>query len=72
MASNRPDYGQIIEQIVYDCAPYRTRGKVADYIPALAAVPADKFGIAIETVDGRSFQIGDAAERFSIQSISKL
>ncbi len=48
------------------------RGKVADYIPALAEIKPDKFAIAIETIDGQYFQTGDASERFSIQSISKV
>ena len=45
-------------------------GKVADYIPALARVPEDKFGIALVACDGREASAGDAHERFSIQSIS--
>ncbi len=47
-------------------------GKVASYIPALARVPADKFGMALVTVEGYEAHVGDAAERFSIQSISKV
>jgi glutaminase len=72
MPGEAADYPQILQQVLSDIAPYRARGRVADYIPALARVPADKFGIAIETADGRSFEVGDADERFSIQSISKL
>ncbi|EOW6644295.1 glutaminase B [Cronobacter muytjensii] len=48
------------------------QGKVADYIPALAEVPADRLGIAVCTVSGECFSAGDADERFSIQSISKV
>ena len=47
-------------------------GKVADYIPALAKVPADKFGAAIVTITGETACYGDCQEPFSIQSISKL
>ncbi len=47
-------------------------GKVADYIPALAQVPADKFGAAIVTVTGEKALFGDSQEYFSIQSISKV
>ncbi len=47
------------------------QGAVADYIPALARVPADRFGMAICTLDGELYCSGDAAESFSIQSISK-
>jgi glutaminase len=47
-------------------------GRVADYIPALADVPLDRFGMALVTVDGSVFEVGDARERFSIQSMSKV
>lgn len=47
-------------------------GRVADYIPALAAVDPKKFGIAVVTCDGQMAQAGDADEDFSIQSISKV
>ncbi len=46
-------------------------GSVADYIPALAAVSPDHFGISITGVTGRTHEAGDTATRFSIQSISK-
>lgn len=48
-----------------------TEGKNADYIPALAKVDPKLFAIAILTVDGRVFSIGDDGHAFSIQSISK-
>ncbi len=47
-------------------------GKVADYIPALAQVPSDKFAAAIITVTGETASFGAAQEALSIQSISKL
>jgi len=47
-------------------------GKNADYIPALAKVPSDLFGIALVTVDGQVYTIGDIGQLFSIQSISKV
>ncbi|WP_179402343.1 glutaminase [Burkholderia guangdongensis] len=67
-----PDYRAILERIHRDIEPWRTAGRVADYIPELAKVPADKFGMAVVTLDGAVHTIGDAYERFSIQSISKL
>jgi glutaminase len=57
------------------CAEMRARaekGRVADYIPQLAKVPIDKFGIAIAPIDGPVVVAGDAEEAFSIQSISKV
>jgi glutaminase len=47
-------------------------GRVADYIPQLAQVDPNKFGIAVHTVNGESFVAGDADEAFSIQSVSKI
>lgn len=47
-------------------------GKVADYIPSLAEVPMDRFGIALALLDGRVHEAGDSREGFSIQSISKV
>lgn len=46
-------------------------GKVADYIPELAKVEPDLFGIALTTVDGQVYQTGDSVSPFTIQSISK-
>ena len=46
-------------------------GAVADYIPELSKVDPDLFGIAIVTVDGHVYQVGDSRHPFSIQSISK-
>ncbi|WP_028672405.1 glutaminase [Saccharospirillum impatiens] len=48
------------------------RGKVADYIPQLAHVDPQRFGIAVALPDGQLFTAGDASEPFSIQSISKV
>ncbi|MET4692802.1 glutaminase [Endozoicomonas lisbonensis] len=48
------------------------QGQPAGYIPALSQVDPGKFGMAISTVDGDDFVIGDADEFFSIQSISKV
>jgi len=47
-------------------------GKNADYIPALAKVPSTLFGIALVTVDGKVYTVGDVDQLFSIQSISKV
>lgn len=66
------DYQRIFEEIQHEVAPLVGRGRIPDYIAPLAAVPGDKFGLALQTTDGASFSVGDAAERFSIQSISKL
>jgi glutaminase len=46
-------------------------GAVADYIPPLALVDPDWFGIAIATTDGHCYEIGETRRPFTIQSISK-
>ncbi len=47
-------------------------GKNADYIPALAKVDSNIFGIAVVTVDGKVYTTGDITSQVSIQSISKV
>lgn len=66
------NYQDVLEDIHHEVQPLIGRGRIPDYIPPLAAVPANKFGMALQTTDGEAFSIGDAGERFSIQSISKL
>ncbi len=66
------DYQTILEEIQTEITPYLQRGKVATYIPQLSCVPITRFGMAVRTVDGDLYQVGDAAVRFSIQSISKV
>jgi glutaminase len=47
-------------------------GKNADYIPALAKVDPNLFGVALVTVDGKMYTAGDIKTEVSIQSISKV
>jgi glutaminase len=47
-------------------------GSNADYIPALAKVDPNMFGIALVTTDGRVYTAGDVKSQVSIQSISKV
>jgi len=47
-------------------------GKNADYIPALAKVDSNLFGIALVTADGKVYTAGDIKTEVSIQSISKV
>ncbi|WP_431282296.1 glutaminase A [Humitalea sp. 24SJ18S-53] len=46
-------------------------GTVADYIPALASVKRDLFGVCVVGVNGGVVAVGDTDHAFSIQSISK-
>src|SRR5215468_12159651 len=47
-------------------------GKNADYIPALAKVDPNLYGLALVTPDGRIYTAGDTTTKVSIQSISKV
>lgn len=66
------DFDALLARIADDVRPLVARGRVASYIPRLAEVPADRFGMAVATLDGRRFSVGDAGTAFSIQSISKV
>jgi glutaminase len=47
-------------------------GANADYIPALAKVDPDLYGIAVVTADGKVYTAGDVSTEVSIQSVSKV
>ena len=55
-------------------AKYKTlqEGANADYIPALAEVDPNIYGIALVTPEGKVFTMGDVKSEVSIQSISKV
>lgn len=63
---------ELLEEINSIVAPLLSRGKVANYIPALACIDPMQFGIAVYTVDGETYSAGQAHTGFSIQSISKV
>ena len=60
------DYTAILEEIYHEVKPLVGEGHIADYIPELANISPNKFGMAVQMIDGALFQIGDAAEKFSI------
>lgn len=66
------DCQNILDKITEEIQPYLGRGKVADYIPALAEVDPMQFGMTITMFDGTQYSVGDAETPFSIQSISKV
>ena len=66
------DYQQVLESIYNSILPYAKEGKQADYIPELAKVNPDQFGMCIHTIYGETAAIEQADTRFSIQSISKV
>jgi glutaminase len=71
-ALKAPPLDAILDDIVRSHRPQRETGSVPANIPLLAAVPFDRFGIAVATTSGEMFSSGDADVPFSIQSISKV
>lgn len=63
---------ELLEQIYKDASSKIGQGQVAQYIPALADVDPNQFGVAICDIKGNVYSIGDANIPFSIQSISKV
>jgi glutaminase len=68
-----PDFPRFVAELVeiYEELLDDDRGAVADYIPQLRNVEPDQLAIAICTVDGQRFSIGQSQVGFSIQSLSK-
>ena len=66
------DYTQLLDSIYQSILPYAKEGKQADYIPELAKVSPDQFGMCIHTIYGEVGAVEQADTRFSIQSISKV
>ncbi|MGW1195062.1 glutaminase [Streptomyces sp. NPDC002536] len=65
------DYQAVLEEVAAFARPLVGRGQVADYIPALAEVDINHFGMAVADVDGGVYGVGDWERPFSVQSISK-
>jgi len=67
-----PDLQTVVREIADGMAARTDRGEVATYIPELARVKLDQFGIAVVAADGTVALGGHAQTPFSIQSISKV
>jgi len=67
------NYHHVLERIHSEIVSLSPVGKVADYIPELAKIDPNKFGFSLSPVGGGGpVEVGDATERFSIQSIAKV
>jgi glutaminase len=68
-----PDFPRLEGELrdMYATVAGNKGGAVADYIPQLKRVDPEKFGIAVCTVDGQRFSIGDTNDLFCVQSICK-
>lgn len=59
-------------QEAYDEVKNLTGGKNADYIPFLANIDPDLFGLSLTLTDGTCFNFGDTEYKFGIESVSKV
>ncbi len=66
------DLRNVVNSIAQRCSAEIDRGTVATYIPQLAHIDPNQFGMAIVTENGEEIVTGDADAPFSIQSISKV
>lgn len=66
------EFQMILDTIYQDAIKASDKGIVASYIPELAHIDKNNFGIHLRTNDGQSFGVGDFNKLFSIQSISKV
>jgi glutaminase len=69
-----PDWEKFTEEItgIFEEVRANDSGKNADYIPQLAEVDPNLYGISVCTVDGQEFSKGDWDTDFTIQSCSKV
>lgn len=62
----------IINKVYEQIKSIKGQGKVATYIPELANVDPNLFGVHMVAIDGTHHGVGDNFVKFSIQSIAKV
>ena len=66
------DYQNILNTINQSVRKENDKGKIASYIPELANVDINNFGIHLQLISGEQYAVGNSQQLFSIQSISKV
>ncbi len=66
------NYKEVLEDIYKHISSEENKGSVATYIPELAKINPDNFGVCFLSVENEEYGIGDWQTKFSIQSISKV
>lgn len=66
------DYQNILNTINQSVRQEKDKGNIASYIPELANVDINNFGIHLQLISGEQYAVGNSQQLFSIQSISKV
>jgi hypothetical protein len=68
-----PDFASFCDDVtaIHRETEQNTDGAPADYIPQLACVDPDQYGVGVCTIDGQRFSCGDVAVPFCVQSTTK-
>jgi glutaminase len=66
------DLDAVLREVAEVARPTAAQGSVAAYLPSMAELDPDAFGLAVVEMDGAEHAVGDADESFAIQSISKV
>lgn len=66
------NHEKVLHHIFNDFKTFQNTGEKASYIPELANVNENLFGVCLTCLDGSQVSLGDATKPFSIQSISKV
>ncbi|MBM7553801.1 glutaminase A [Thalassobacillus pellis] len=61
-----------IQEVVKECRPFASDGKVIDHLPGKDQSHLTNLGITIVTPEGEVYSAGEEKHAFSIQSISKI
>ncbi len=56
---------------IFDQVAANKNGKIATYIPQLQRVDPDKFAVSVCSIDGQQMSLGEADNKFCVQSCSK-
>jgi len=65
-------YQEVLNEVYQQVCSEENIGEIASYIPELAKVNPNQFGVFLKTTDNKEYGIGDWKTKFSIQSISKV
>jgi glutaminase len=68
-----PQFGDFCATLskIFDQVENNKDGQLANYIPQLERVSPDKFAMAVCSIDGQRFDLGDSEDFFCVQSCSK-